>query len=205
MADFSVDKILKLPAQHKAAIVAALLVALCAAYYFLVFKSMVETLDSRSEELTKLRSKHNEQKKIIANLPRFKQELKDLQLKFEKSLKLLPNTREIPSLLTNISNLAQESGLQIDLFQPSPELTKSFYAEIPVSMKVSGKYHDLGYFFDKVSKLSRIVNIKDIQLLSARRGRGNDPSTLTASFDAVTFKFIQKSSPSKKKKRKRRR
>lgn len=204
MAAISTQTILNLPASQKVCIIAGLILAICGSYYMLSFKPAREEITNLNGELTKLQTKYNEQKKILANLPRFKQELKDLQLKFEESLKLLPNTREIPSLLTNISNLARESGLTILLFQPKPELNKGFYAEIPVEMEVQGKYHDLGRFADRISKLERIVNISNIEMTSAR-SREAEPGTLEASFNATTFKFIKEQPQPKSKKRRGRR
>jgi type IV pilus assembly protein PilO len=152
-----------------------------------------DTLMLLEEQLTKLQTKYNEQQKVLADLPKFEREIKELELQFAKSLKLLPNNREIPSLLTNISTLAQESGLNILLFQPKPEVTKDFYAEIPVDMMVSGEYHNIGYFFDKISKLNRIVNISEIEINSDKKKIKNDKSNyLQSSFQAVTFKFVEK-------------
>jgi len=77
-------------------------------------------------------------------------------------MKALPDKKEIPSLLTSISEAGKEAGLEFLLFQPISEINKDFYAEIPVSIKVAGNYHNVGLFFDNVSRLFRIVNIKDI-------------------------------------------
>ncbi len=207
MQSLSLDTIIKLPQSQKLAIVAVLILVLAGGYYYLLYAPAQEKLELLNAELTKLQAQHNEQQKILANLPQFKQELKDLQVTFDESLKLLPNTREIPSLLTSISKLAQESGLKILLFQPRPELNKGFYAEIPVEMKVEGKYHDFGYFCDSISKLERIVNINNMHLSTPRQMRRTEgyPANLEASFSAVTFKFIkQEEQPPPRKQRGRR-
>jgi len=126
-------------------------------------------------------------------LPRFKQELKMLQLAFDDALKMLPNAREIPNLITSISTNAQESGLEIILFQPKPEVPMDFYAQIPVQMKVTGRYHQIGVFFDKLAKLPRIINIEELQIAARKQAKGKSmASTLDASFNATTFKFIEK-------------
>ena len=207
MADFSVDKIINLPNQQKIIALVAIIVGLGCLYYFMKHKPLQEELEVKRGELTKLQAKYNEQQKVMAQLPKFEKELKELKIKLDESLKLLPNTREIPSLLTNISTEALNSGLKILLFQPQPEQTKDFYAEIPVEMQVSGKYHDLGYFFDKVSKLNRIVNISKIEIDSKKKVKGASARdvTLQASFDAVTFKFVEKEEPSGKKKTRKKR
>jgi type IV pilus assembly protein PilO len=209
MADASqvFAKFLKLPEYQKLIALGVLILGLSVGYYYGIHAGKVRELEVRNQELAKLDSQHAEQLRVLANIDNFRQELRLMQSQFEDSLKQLPNSSEIPALLTNISTLAQESGLQIILFKPAPELAKGFYAEIPVIMEVNGAYHDIGYFFDKVSNLDRIVNINDISLQSSRRGRGaQSDGRLQAKFNVVTFKFIEeaKASPVKGKKRKRR-
>jgi type IV pilus assembly protein PilO len=209
MADASqvFSKFLKLPEYQKLIALGVLILGLCVGYYYGIHAGKVRELEARNQELTKLDAQHAEQLRVLANIDNFRQELRLMQSQFEDSLKQLPNSSEIPALLTNISTLAQESGLQIILFKPAPELAKGFYAEIPVIMEVNGAYHDIGYFFDKVSNLDRIVNINDISLQLSRRGRGaQSDGRLQAKFNVVTFKFIEeaKASPVKGKKRKRR-
>jgi type IV pilus assembly protein PilO len=119
-------------------------------------------------------------------------------------MKKLPEKEEIPSLLTSISDSGQQVGLDFLLFEPKPEKPKEFYAEIPVAMSIKGDYHNLTTFFDQVARLSRIVNIRDIQI-----GRSNTKETkeLSTKCTAVTYKFIEtppkKKSKSKKKSRKK--
>ena len=107
---------------------------------------------------------------------------------------MLPNAREIPNLITSISTNAQESGLEIILFQPKPEVSMDFYAQIPVQMKVTGRYPQIGVFFDKLSKLPRIINIEDLQILrkQTKQTKSTASIVLEASFNATTFKFIEK-------------
>lgn len=205
MANISVDTILKLPRAQKVIILVVIIGAIFGSYFYFIYNSSKAELEAKHQELSKLQAKHTEQQNIIANLDKYKKELKDSEVKFQESLKLLPDTREIPSLLTNISNLAQESGLKIMLFQPKSELPKDFYADIPVDMQVSGNYHDFGYFCDRISKMDRIVNITDITLKSNTGKKSDQRSTIEAKFKAVTFKFLKKDKASGKKKKRRRR
>lgn len=201
MADFSVDSFSKIPNNQKLMLLGGLIAAVIGSYIYFIHMPSQEKLMLTREQLTKVQAKYNEQQKVLADLPKFERELKKLELKFANSLKLLPNTREIPSLLTNISTLAQDSGLEILLFEPKPEQVRDFYAEIPVNMTVLGDYHNVGYFFDKVSKLNRIVNISAIKIDSKRAKRkGTTGPNLESSFKAVTFKFIEKEKAGGKKK-----
>ena len=100
-------------------------------------------------------------------------------------MKSLPEKEEISSLLTGVSQSGQQSGLDFLLFQPQADVNKNFYAEIPVSIRVRGGYHNVAQFFDKVANLSRIVNIRNIQISRDKTG------ALTTSCEAVTYKFIE--------------
>ena len=206
MLDISIDTINKLPTGKKVLILGVTIGILVGAYINLIHMPLKERLTLTREQLTKVQAKYDEQQKVLADLPKFQKELKNLKAKFNQSLKLLPNTREIPALLTNISTLAQQSGLNILLFQPMPEQMRDFYAEIPVEMKVSGRYHNLGYLFDKVSKLNRIVDISDISISTTKHNKTEPQKfNLEASFKAVTFKFVENENKSAKNKKRHKR
>ncbi|MEA2102298.1 MAG: type 4a pilus biogenesis protein PilO, partial [Thermodesulfobacteriota bacterium] len=100
-----------------------------------------------------------------------------------------PDKSEIPSLLENISALGRASGLDFNLFRPKADVAKAFYAEIPVDIVVQGNYKDIVLFFDKVSKMPRIVNISDIVMGSPKKG--TDGIIITTSCNATTYKFIE--------------
>jgi len=205
MADLNLDKIFKLPLAQKVIILIAVNIILLGLFYYMFYESKLEESSTLQEELTKLQAKHAEQKKVIADLPKWRKENEELKVKFKELLKLLPNTKEIPTLLTNISNLAQDCGLEILLFQPQNEVVKGFYADIPVDMQVLGDYHNIGHFFDKVSKLKRIVNISDLTISTGKKKRtDSDKPKLNSKFKVITFKFIEKDTSSVKKKKKKR-
>ncbi len=205
MADLNIDKILKLPPLQKIAILVAISITLLGAFYYTVYKAKSEEIVVLEEKFDKLQAKHAEQKKVLANLPKFRKENEELKVMFKELLKLLPNTKEIPSLLTNISNLAQDCGLEILLFQPQKEVARDFYADIPVEMQAIGDYHNIGHFFDKVSKLERIVNISDIAIaVSTKKLKDSEKPKLISKFKAITFKFIEKDMKVVKKKKKKR-
>ena len=205
MADLNLDRIFKLPLAQKIIILIAVNIILLGLFYYMFYKSKLENASILNEELNKLQVKHAEQKKVLANLPKFRKENEELKVKFKELLKLLPNTKEIPSLLTNISYLAQDCGLEILLFQPQNEVVRGFYADIPVDMQVLGDYHNIGYFFDKVSKLKRIVNIADLKISTEKKRKSaTDKPNLNSKFKVITFKFIEKDTSSVKKKKKKR-
>ena len=116
------DTILKLPQKQKIALLAAVILIMVGLYIYLSVMPSLSVLHERQEELAKKQKELFELKKIVADLPRFEKELQQIEAQFKEALTLLPNTREIPSLLTNISNLARDCGLEILLFQPKPEV-----------------------------------------------------------------------------------
>ena len=206
------DKFLKLPDYQKLITLGVVIALLAVGYYYSIHAPKVIELEAKQQELTKLNAQYSEQQRVLANIENFRQELRVMQVQFKEALKQLPNSSEIPALLTNISTLALESGLEIVLFKPAPQLAKGFYADIPVAMQVRGNYHDIGYFFDKVAKLDRIVNIEDISMKESRKKSKavQDNIRLDAKFSTVTFKFIdetkvKKSSKGKKGKKGKRR
>ena len=203
MANITVDTLIKLPKVQKIAIIAGISVLLIVLYWFLLFRGQAEKLESKRAVLTKKQQELNEQKMILANLPKFRQETAAMKVKREEALKQLPNKKDIDKLLKDVSTNAIDSGLEVLLFKPEKVLKKNFYAEIPVKLKLSGSYHDLGLFYDKVANFPRIVNITDIEIDRAKEKRGKVTSienVLYASCTAKTYKFIEEQAREKAKK-----
>lgn len=184
------DTVLKLPNQKKILLLVGIIVATIVLLVYLLTLPQYNKYTDLKVQLEKLKSELNEQKKIISVLPKLRKESQELQQKFTAALKELPEKKEIPSLLMNISQLAQESGLQITLFQPQKEVAMDFYEEIPVKIKLYGGYHELAAFFDKVANLSRIVNIKYLTIGDVILE--GDKVNLNSSCTAITFRFVEK-------------
>lgn len=193
MANINVDSIVKLPRVQKIAILVGAVVVLIGLYWFLFYKGHSEKLDAQRTVLTKKQQELSEQKVILANLPKFRQETEEMKAKRQVALQQLPNKNDIDKLLKDISYHAIESGLEILLFKPSKEVKKNFYAEIPVELKLSGTYHDFGLFFEKIANLSRIVNVSDleIQKIKEKSKEKSVRNLLEASCKAKTYKFIE--------------
>ena len=193
MANINVDSIVKLPRVQKIAILVGAVVVLIGLYWFLLYKGHSEKLDAQRTILTKKQQELNEQKVILANLPKFREETEVMKAKRQVALKQLPNKKDIDKLLKDISYHAIESGLEILLFKPAKEVKKNFYAEIPVELKLSGTYHDFGLFFEKIANLSRIVNVADLEMEKIKE-KGKEVrvrNLLEASCKAKTYKFIE--------------
>jgi len=152
----------------------------------------------KSKEITGLNSnKANLEREIqkveatVRELDKHKAEMQETELKFKAASLLLPEQKEIPSLLTNISSQGTNSGLEFISFKPKAEEPKEFYAEIPVSIAVDGPYHNIGVFLDKISKLPRIVSVSDINMGSPAMVDGE--MYLKTTFNLITYRFIEKS------------
>ncbi len=163
--------------------------------YFLYWPKF-EKINSLKKQLTDLEQKLSTAKRNAADLKKFQAKMKKARAQFNMAMKKLPETKEIPSLLTAISDSGQQVGLEFLLFEPKKEKKKEFYAEIPVAMSLRGDYHNLAIFFDQVARLNRIVNITNIQMTRAK-GKGTAAGELLAKCTAVTYKFLDE--PPKKK------
>ena len=116
---------------------------------------------------------------------KFRARKAEVTAQFKAALRLLPNKKEIPSLLRNITQLGTDSRLEFRLFSPQGEKSKGFYMEIPVSIEVSGNYHDVAVFFDRVGGMDRIVNILNVSMKPV----GARSTQLTTTCTAVTYRF----------------
>jgi type IV pilus assembly protein PilO len=184
--DSFISKFEKLSKIQRILIFSAVFLAVIAIFVFILYKPKLERISKLDNELEELEKKLAVAKKNAENLETFQQMMKEAELQFKTAMRALPEKEEIPSLLTSISRSGQDVGLEFLLFEPKAEVRKDFYAEIPVAMQIKGGYHDLAMFFDKVARLSRIVNVRDISM-----GRAKDSQDLSASCTAVTYKFVE--------------
>lgn len=191
-------KIENLSKVQRILIFAGVFLAIIAIFVFILYKPKLEQISNLNNQLKTLEQKLIVAKKNAADLEKFQKMMQEAELQFKTAMRALPEKEEIPSLLTSISRSGQDVGLEFLLFEPKPEVRKEFYAEIPVAMQVKGGYHDLAIFFDKVARLSRIVNIKNISM-----GRGKEGLDLNTSCTAVTYKFIEPAPNTTSKKKKK--
>ncbi|MEE9530560.1 MAG: type 4a pilus biogenesis protein PilO [Syntrophobacteria bacterium] len=198
-------KLSKLSKAHKLLIAVAILGALWGCFVWFLYMPQTEQITKLRGDLGAAKTKLARLKNVEKNLRAFKKKYKDTELKFKQALKLLPDKHEIPTLLSSISNLGAQSGLEFLLFQPQKEVNRNFYAEIPLKIEVTGPYHNVATFFDKVSRLSRIVNIGNLKMTAAKAAKTKrDTVILKTSCTATTYKFIEaKEQPKKGKKRRR--
>lgn len=152
------------PLIPRAVILAGLLVGLVVAGWWLDWKSELEDLDAKEQQETKLKSEFLAKKKQAVNLEEYRKQLTEIDKSFGALLKQLPNKSEMEALLIDINQSGLGRGLQFDLFKPGAETMKDFYAELPIAIRITGGYHDLGAFAADIAKLPRIVSLTDVAL-----------------------------------------
>jgi type IV pilus assembly protein PilO len=169
-------------------IVCALL--LFAGYWFHI-KGMLEDYDRAQQQEEGLRNTYLNKKALAINLPAYKQQMEEMEQTFGSLLRQLPNTTEVPDLLVDITQAGLGRGLEFVLFKPESEQPKDFYAELPISIKVVGGYHELAQFVSDVAALPRIVTFGDITI-------SGDKTKLTMGARAKTYRYLDKGEKTKK-------
>jgi type IV pilus assembly protein PilO len=164
-------------------LVLVLLLILFASYWF-DWQHQIEQIKAEEQKEEKLRGTFLEKKKLAIDLPLYKKRLDDIEKQFGALLKQLPGKSEMDALLIDINQAGLGRGLQFELFKPAArETTRDFYAELPITIKVTGSYHDIGAFASDIGKLSRIVTLNDIALATAKDGLVMDAT-------AKTFRYL---------------
>jgi type IV pilus assembly protein PilO len=185
-----VEKIVNLPMKQKLAALVLLLTAVAAGFFFGIEKPKLDELKNLQGKLARIRSEVTETKKLANNLPKFKAEFEGLKKDLDNALTELPNSKEIPSLLTSITSAGKSAGLDFLVFRPKAETPKEFYAEVPVDIVVSGPFLGIANFFVAVSNLPRIVNISNVAFGDIRNDRGRN--LVKVNCQATTFRFLDK-------------
>jgi type IV pilus assembly protein PilO len=183
------------PTPIKAGAMLLLFAALLLAGYWFVWKDQFDALDQARQEEVKLRAEFLDKKKQSVNLDLYRQQVKEIEQAFGALVRQLPNKSEMDALLTDINQAGLGRGLEFELFKPAPQETvKDFYAELPITIRVTGTYHDLGRFASDVAQLPRIVTLNDISI--AQNPAGN----LIMDATAMTYRYLDDEEVAKNKK-----
>jgi type IV pilus assembly protein PilO len=185
----SMDSIVKLPTAKKVAILVAIVVVIGGLYTYVAYLPQRDEISTLRHQRDQKVKELNESRAVARNLDKFKKEVAELQAQLNNALAQLPNSREIPELLKNISTLGKGSNLEFLRFRPAPERPKQFYAEVPLELVFLGTYHETGLFFDRVSKLPRIINVENFKMAPSKSA-GEQP-VLQTQCVATTFRFLE--------------
>ena len=172
------------PIIPKALALCGLLILILFAGYWFDWQNQLADLDIAKEKESQLRETFISKKKQVVNLDTYRRQLKDLEQAFGALIKQLPNKAEMDALLTDINQAGLGRGLEFELFRPANnEILSEFYAERPISIRVTGNYHDLGAFASDVSRLPRIVTLNEISITPSGQA-------LTMSAVAKTYRYL---------------
>lgn len=155
--------------------------------YMFVVKEEVPLLERVQQEEVELRTSFEDRQRKAANFDTYRAQLAEIERDFGAMLRQLPGKTEVPSLLVDISQTGLGAGLEELLFQPTGEIQKDFYAELPIRLRYTGSYHELGNFVSGIAALPRIVTLHDILI---RPMQDSSPDELTLDVTANTYRYL---------------
>jgi type IV pilus assembly protein PilO len=156
-------------------------VLLAGLYWYFLYQPYSEEMAALQERITSKRQTVEKYQKIAAQLETFQTQVSELEARLQALLRELPESREIPGMIRQISDLGVRTGLQISLIKPMLEQRKEFYAEIPIQVRVKGQYHAVGRFFDDLAHLERVISVDGIQI---------EATSQETQCLATTFRFL---------------
>lgn len=173
------------PLAPRVVVLLGLFVLLMAASWWFGWSGQLEALDNQKAQESSLRDDWLVKKNQSVNLEEYRRQLAEIDRSFGALLKQLPNRSEMGDLLVDINKAAQGRGLSVELFKPGGETVKEFYAEMPITLNLTGGYHDIGAFTGDIAKLPRIVTLNDINL-----AKGTKDGVMTLKATAKTFRYL---------------
>lgn len=179
------EKVEKIKMAIRILILAGTVVVAAGLFVWFIYIPKSEEIAKTRQEIASLEQKLVKARITAARLKQFEAQWAEADTQFKEALKLLPNTKEIPTLLKAVTQLGSDSQLEFRLFSPQKEKVQDFYVEIPVSIEVKGNYHNVAVFFDKVGGMERIINILNVSMAPDVARSTN----LNTKCDAVTYRF----------------
>jgi len=190
------------PAAVKGVLIAVVAIGVLALGYFLDIQAQQENLDRITNEEKRLKEDFEFKQAKAANLEAYKAQMVEMEDSFGAMIRQLPSKTEVEDLLIDISQTGLASGIEFQLFKPLAEKHIEFYAELPITLKMTGTYHQFGEFASGIAALPRIVTLENISIAGGKGKKGN----LTMDVTAKTYRYLDESEvSSKRKKRKKRR
>ncbi len=188
----ALEKVAKLPKSYRMAMLPAIVLAVCTVYVYFLYLPTNSDLERIRDQQLQLQRKLTEVRTVAGNEEAVKAEIAALERKLEVALRQLPDSKELPVLLTDITSLGKNAGLEFKAFRPRDEQRRDFYAEVPIEIEFVGDYHDVAVFFDEVSRLPRIVNISELDVTIS--SENSMDTVLLVKGSATTFRFLDEAS-----------
>jgi type IV pilus assembly protein PilO len=182
------------PAPAKAVLTLLLCILLGVAWYYLDTEDQLIALEKVEKQEHKLRKQFEDKQRKAANLDAYKKQLKEMRQSFNAMLQQLPDKSEVADLLVDVSQTGLAAGLEFELFDPTGEIPREFYAELPIIIKVVGGYHEFGEFISGLAALPRIVTIHDVHIYPRGQKRGGKGASagdkLVLEAVAKTYRYL---------------
>jgi len=175
------------PVLPKLGVLLLVLLLIIGASFWFDWQDQIAQIDAEKTKEDGLRNTFLEKKKLAIDLPAYRKQLEDIEKQFGSLLKQLPGKSEMDALLTDINQAGLGRGLQFELFKPGGESQRDFYAALPITVRITGSYHDIGAFASDISKLSRIVTLNDIALSPQKN------NILAMDATAMTYRYLDES------------
>ena len=185
------EKFMERPTSHKVIFWLGSLGLLIFIFWQYFYSPLIQKTDELEKEIESISSQISNEERIVKSLPKFRDEVKQLEKLKELALNQLPYKREIPNLLNSVTTLAKESGLEVLRFAPEKDAIRNFYAEVPVAVEFKGSFNQVMVFFDEVSRLSRIVSVGDIVLGSPRGYQENAQVAIDGTCKVTTYRHLE--------------
>jgi len=185
MAD---NPLTRLPLAGQLGVSAVIAALICGGFYYFWYQ---DALDQQRQKETKLGDLQKQIRALEATanrLPEFQREVQALEARLETLKRILPPEKEMPDLMRRIQYLAAQSSLQIRRFNPAAVAQKDFYQEVPVSLDLEGTFHNMGAFLDRVSRMSRLVNMSDLKIKAQQNQTLNN--TIQVGATATTYVYL---------------
>jgi len=185
MAD---NPLTKLPLAGQLGVSAVIAALICGGFYYFWYSEALEKQKQKETKLADLQKSIRALEATANRLPEFQREVQALEARLETLKRILPPEKEMPDLMRRVQYLAAQSSLQIRKFNPGAVVQKDFYQEVPVSLDVEGTYHNMGAFLDRVSRMSRLVNMGDLKIRAQTQQTMNNTISVTAT--ATTYVYL---------------
>jgi type IV pilus assembly protein PilO len=183
----------RLPLAGQLGVSAVIALLICGGFYYFWYSDALEQQRQKEARLATLQKEIRALEATANRLPEFQREVQALEARLETLKRILPPEKEMPDLMRRIQYLAAQSSLQIRKFNPAAVVTKEFYQEVPVAIDVDGTYHNMGAFLDRVSRMSRLVNMGDLKIKS--QSTQTLSNTVAISATATTYVYVDAPPP----------
>jgi type IV pilus assembly protein PilO len=165
--------------------------------YYLDTDSQLGRLEAERAKELELRKTFETKQRKAANLNAYRQQLEEMKESFGAMLRQLPDKTEVAGLLVDVSQTGLAAGLEFELFQPEGEQSKDFYAELPINIRVTGRYHEFGRFISGLAALPRIVTVHNVKISNQGGDRGNPDSKLLMQAQVKTYRYLDEAAAKK--------